>query len=130
MVAGGFSENILDLESGSGEAAGDAALADAAVHCSGSLAADAGGTRQRFEHALLRGGCAHAALAAALYAGFDAVGLQYGPGYRTLERVWGCGGGAAVAVARLAWSGWRASGRRRPSAFLVSSVQFDAIASR
>ena len=51
-----------------------------------------------FEHALLRGGCAHAALAAALYAGFDAVGLQYGPGYRTLVEAWGGGG---VAAARL-----------------------------
>ena len=30
----------------------------------------------------------------ALYDGFDAVGLQYGPGYRTLVRVWGGTSGA------------------------------------
>ena len=34
----------------------------------------------------------------ALYGGFDAVGLQYGPGYRTLTHVWG---GASTATARL-----------------------------
>ena len=35
---------------------------------------------------------------AALYEGFDAVGLQYGPGYRTLINAWG---GASGALARL-----------------------------
>ena len=35
---------------------------------------------------------------AALYDGFAAVGLQYGPGYRTLIRAWG---GASEALARL-----------------------------
>ena len=42
-----------EFEVRSGEAACDAALADAAVHCSGSLAAAAG--EGRLEHALLRG---------------------------------------------------------------------------
>ena len=35
----------------------------------------------------------------ALYAGFDAVGLQYGPGYRTLARAWS--GGTSEADGRL-----------------------------
>ena len=34
----------------------------------------------------------------ALYDGFDAAGLQYGPGYRTLVQAWG---GAINALARL-----------------------------
>ena len=34
----------------------------------------------------------------ALYDGFDAAGLQYGPGYRTLVQAWG---GASNALARL-----------------------------
>jgi len=82
----------------SGDAAGDTALPDeAAVHCSGSLATDSAGGRQRPEHALVRGVCAHvAASVAALYAGFDAMGLMYGPGYRTLVQAWG-GSGAAAA---------------------------------
>ena len=33
-----------------------------------------------------------------VYDGFDAIGLQYGPGYRTLEQVWG---GVTHALARL-----------------------------
>ena len=33
-----------------------------------------------------------------LYDGFDAVGLQYGPGYRTLIKTWG---GVSDALARL-----------------------------
>ena len=36
----------------------------------------------------------------ALYDGFDAGGLQYGPGYRTLLEAW-CGGGRAGVAARL-----------------------------
>ena len=38
--------------------------------------------------------------AGALYDGFDAVGLQYGPGYRTLEHAWGSGVGVAAARLR------------------------------
>jgi acyl-coenzyme A synthetase/AMP-(fatty) acid ligase/3-oxoacyl-(acyl-carrier-protein) synthase len=41
---------------------------------------------------------ARAADVGAVYDGFDAVGLQYGPGYHTLVHVWG---GASDAVARL-----------------------------
>ena len=45
-----------------------------------------------------RGG-AHAVDVSAVYAGFDAAGLQYGPGYRTLAQAWG--GASTAAAARL-----------------------------
>ena len=71
--------------------------ADAAVHCSGALFISSGW--QRVEHVSLRArSCARSACVDALYDGFDAVGLQYGPGYRTLVRAWG---GASDAVAWL-----------------------------
>ena len=108
----------------SGDSAGDAALADAAVHCSGSLAAAAG--EGRLEHALLRGGCAHAASSPALYAGFDAVGLQYGPGYRTLLEAWGGGG---VAAARLQARS-TAQGTRVHPADLDDALCLSTLASR
>ena len=73
------------------------ALADAAVHCSGTFAAHE--ASQRVEHASLRAqSCARAAHMLALYDGFDAIGLQYGPGYRTLVQGWG---GARSSGARL-----------------------------
>merc|ERR1712139_618733 len=65
------------------------------VHCSGATAS--GTTSQRIDHASLRTS-SHAADVGALYDGFDAVGLQYGPGYRTLVQVWG---GGSTALARL-----------------------------
>ena len=71
--------------------------ADVTVHSSGGLShSDKGeGTRHSWE----RSRCfVRAAVVGALYDGFDAVGLQYGPGYRTLARVQG---GAAWATARL-----------------------------
>ena len=71
--------------------------ADSAVHCSGALAASSG--RQCIDHACMRAhSCYHASCAGALYDGFDAVRLQYGPGYRTLTQAWG---GTSDAVARL-----------------------------
>ena len=53
-----------------------------------------------------RGGCERAASVRAQYAGFDAVGLAYGPAYRKLKWAWVDDGGAggsttAGAVARL-----------------------------
>jgi hypothetical protein len=71
------------------------AFEDATVHCSGATAEDT--VWQRVEHASVRT-LTHAADVGALYDGFDAVGLQYGPGYRTLINVWG---GASDALARL-----------------------------
>ena len=65
------------------------------VHCSGATAG--ANAWQHIDQALLRAPC-RAADIRALYDGFDAVGLQYGPGYRTLVQAWG---GASDAVARL-----------------------------
>ena len=69
---------------------------DATVHCSGAMTTDNEGW-QRVDHALLRT-ISRPADVAVLYDGFDAVGLQYGPGYRTLVNAWG---GASNALARL-----------------------------
>ena len=71
------------------------AFEDATVHCSGALAI--GNSWQRVEHASLRTR-SRAADVAALYDGFDALGLQYGPRYRTLVNAWG---GPSDALARL-----------------------------
>ena len=65
------------------------------MHCSGATAAYT--DWQRIDHAPLRA-LACVADVGALYDGFDAVGLQYGPQYRTLINAWG---GASDALARL-----------------------------
>ena len=53
----------------------------------------------RVDHASVRASvCDRASDIGALYDGFDAVGLQYGPGYRTLVHAWG---GARDALSRL-----------------------------
>ena len=71
------------------------APSEPAVHCSG---ASAGFTvSEQVDHASLRAP-SRGADVGALYDGFDAVGLQYGPGYRTLVHAWGS---ASIAVARL-----------------------------
>ena len=67
------------------------------VHCSGSTAASSDVWQRCIEHALLRLH-ARAADVRALYDGFNAVGLQYGPGYRSLVSAWG---GVSVASSRL-----------------------------
>ena len=67
------------------------------VHCMGALISTYDKTR--WDHVSLRAlKVAHAAHVGTLYDGFDAVGLQYGPDYRTLEHVWS---GKAHAFARL-----------------------------
>jgi SAM-dependent methyltransferase len=71
------------------------AFEDATVHCSGAIDKDA--VWQRVDHAALRV-ASRAADVVALYDQFEAVGLQYGPGYRTLISAWG---GASDALARL-----------------------------
>ena len=79
----------------SGELEG--AWTEAAAHCSG--AASAVDQRRRAVDVSVCGrSCAHAASVGVLYDGFDAVGLQYGPRFRTLVRAWG---GVAAPVARL-----------------------------
>jgi hypothetical protein len=68
----------------------------ATVHCSGATAGDKNAS-QRVDCASLRAP-SRAADVGALYDGFDAVGLQYGPGYRTLVQAWGS---VRTALARL-----------------------------
>ena len=63
-----------------------------------TLTLSAGGS-QPTEHALVHAtSCCYSTHLPALYDSFHAVGLQYGPGYRTLIQAWG---GAHNAVARL-----------------------------
>tara|TARA_B110000046_G_scaffold158368_1_gene170301 strand:- start:121 stop:798 length:678 start_codon:yes stop_codon:yes gene_type:complete len=62
------------------------AIKAATVHCSGAIG-DANVWR-RIDHALLHAS-SRAADVAALYDGFYQLGLQYGPGYRTLVQAWG-----------------------------------------
>jgi hypothetical protein len=67
---------------------GSVALTDTAVHCSGA-SITANDSWQRISHAPLRAfSCACASDTCALYDNFDAIGLQYGPGYRTLVQAW------------------------------------------
>ena len=73
----------------------DGTLAAAAVHCSGELAVAT--VRQHEERSFASGRSPTCAVAVgALYDGFDAVGLQYGPGYRTLARAWTAAGEATA----------------------------------
>ena len=90
LVECAVSDGRFEVRSGVSDA-----LEGAAVHCSGGLATVSGW--QHVEHASLRIP-SRAADVTALYNGFDAVGLQYGPRYRTLVQAWG---GASDAVARL-----------------------------
>ena len=82
----------FEVRSGAADAMDD----DATVHCSGATGIDA--TWQHVEHASLRTSVPCAADVGTLYDGFHAVGLQYGPGYRTLVQAWG---GRRTALARL-----------------------------
>jgi NADPH:quinone reductase-like Zn-dependent oxidoreductase/3-oxoacyl-(acyl-carrier-protein) synthase len=77
----------------SGEA--DAVEAEWTVHSAGATANAT--AWQRVDHASLRAP-SRAVDVGAMYDGCDAVGLQYGPGYRTLVHAWG---GASDALARL-----------------------------
>ena len=69
------------------------------THCSGSVTPSAHAIVHRVDHALVRAiSCVRTADVLALYNGFDAVGLQYGPGYRTLERAWSSGSSESSAA--------------------------------
>ena len=61
---------------------------DAAVHCVGGLTT-AAASDDVDESSVRCRSCVHTAATGMLYDGFDAVGLQYGPGYRTLTHAWG-----------------------------------------
>ena len=67
------------------------------MHCSGALKAASGWARVEPGSVRVHSR-ARAAAVDALYDGLDSVGLQYGPGYRTLVHVWG---GAGSALSRL-----------------------------
>ena len=69
------------------------------MHCSGGLTAVATSEHAHLVTMRSRSG-AHAAPPLGLYDSFDAVGLQYGPGYRTLLQAWG-GGDSATARLRM-----------------------------
>ena len=74
-----------------------------AIHCSGALSMFNGWSR--VEQASMRvRSCSRAACTGALYDKFDAVGLQYGPGYRTLTQAWVGVSGAASARLRERWT--------------------------
>ncbi len=87
-----------------------ASLADVAIYCSGACGPVADDGWHPVEHASVRCNVSMRACdVGALYDGFDALGLQYGPGYRTLVHAWGGDGSAAVARlrARATWHGTR-----------------------
>ena len=86
-----LSDGRFEVRSGEADA-----IEITSVHCSGASAADDHAS-QRVDRASLRAP-PRAADVGALYDGFDAVGLQYGPSYRTLVQAWG---NARTALARL-----------------------------
>jgi hypothetical protein len=77
---------------------------DPAVHCSGSMASFAASRNSSFrcESARCNRGV-RAADVGALYDGYFAVGVQYGPGYRTLTQAWS-GDNAAAARLQTRWT--------------------------
>ena len=85
-------DGSFEVRSGEAEAV-ETALT---VHCSGAMTAG-GKAWRRVDHAPMRAP-SRAVDVGALYDGFDAIGLQYGPGYRTLAQAWG---DASTALARL-----------------------------
>jgi len=90
------------FEACSGEVGAGGMLMDAAVHCSGSMrVCSYDENRGSFDHALARAHVGARALEmSSLYDRFDAIGLQYGPGFRTLDRAWVEGHGLATARLR------------------------------
>ena len=85
-------EGRFEVRAGEGEGA----LAD--VHCSGGVGMHVGARRTADLAPMHASLCSRACAVSALYAGFHAAGLQYGPRYRTLVEAWG---GERGAVARL-----------------------------
>ena len=80
----------------------DGALSEAPVHCSGTLATRVVSMPSQADQPLLFSELgSRAADVRALYDGFFKVGLQYGPGYRTLTHAWGGGGRRAAARLRV-----------------------------
>jgi aryl carrier-like protein len=75
----------------------ESSLVDAASHSCGSIVSQR--RWHRVHYLIVRGWwCTTAAAPCALYDGFHAAGLEYGPGYRTLIQAWA---GVGMATARL-----------------------------
>ena len=101
-------------------AAADASLLDVAVHCTGTVSspspAEAAGARRGLELPSRRAVCDRVADVALLYAAYDAVGLQYGPGFRSVERAWSHGdSGGATSSGRLRARSSRRVGQVHPA---------------
>jgi len=76
-------------------------LQGGAVHSSGALALASSSEPAEMDACIARGSHgARAAAAVRLYDVFHSLGLQYGPAYRTLARVWEAGGTVAVGLLR------------------------------
>jgi 3-oxoacyl-(acyl-carrier-protein) synthase len=98
-------EGRFEVRSGEG---GEAPV-DAPVHCSGALATSNGCSH--VNHASIRVH-SRATSTETLYDWFDAVGLQYGPDYRTLMQLWSNTGDA---IARLRGRGMRDGAQVHPA---------------
>jgi hypothetical protein len=85
----------------SGQAADARLSVDATVHCSGAVMLNDGRTPQQ-GHAAVRGRlCPHTAEVGTLYHMYHSIGLEYGPGYRTLSHLWAGRDNAAAARLRV-----------------------------
>ena len=84
----------------SGQAADATLSVDATVHCSGAVMLNDRSAQQ--DYAAMRGRlCPRTAEVGALYHMFHSLGLEYGPGYRTLSHLWGGRDNAAAARLRV-----------------------------
>ena len=92
LVDCALADNRFDVRSGAGDA-----FTHATVHCSGNLA-PLNGWRRVDLASMHDYACKHASSIDTLYNDFCALGLQYGPGYRTLLQGWR---GTGAAAARL-----------------------------
>ena len=110
-----LSDGRFEVRSGANEA-----IESATVHCSGEVAGACGWWR--IDHPSVCG-CSHAADVASLYDGCDVVGLQYGPGYRTLLKAWGGGSNALARLrARLTQEGTQVHPADLDDAFCTSGA--------
>jgi 3-oxoacyl-(acyl-carrier-protein) synthase/acyl carrier protein len=110
-----LSDGRFEVRSGANET-----IKSATVHCSGEVAGACGWWR--IDHTPVRV-CPHAADVALLYDGFDVVGLQYGPGYRTLLKAWGGGSNALARLgARLTQEGTQVHPADLDDAFCTSAA--------
>ena len=98
LVECAISSNQFEVRSG--ELQGQA-LIDAAVHCSATVGRDAQGGCGAVDHAATRADCGvHAVDMPLLYTLFGALGIAYGPSYRTLSQIWDGNGDAALSQLR------------------------------